>query len=139
MKRPDENAGEFRNDTSKPPRSHDEALSIIRKARERLGKRETRRTPAKELVRDNLPIITELRDRGHRQEDAVLLILEVSNDAHKPDTIRKAIRSVVGDWVASPAAPVAASRSDIHRADQEPIGKRIEPIAADEDEGGLVL
>ena len=139
MKHPDENAGEIRNDTPKPPRSHDEALSIIKKARERLGKRDTRRTPAQQLVRDNLTVITELRDRGHRQEDAVLLILEVSKDAHKPDTVRKAIRSVVGDWVVPAVDPVAASHPEVSRVDQEAVGARNEPTIADEHEGGLVL
>ena len=139
MKHPDENAGEFRNATSKPPRSHDEALSIIQKRRKRLGKTDTRRIPAQQLVRDNLTVITELRDRGHRQEDAVLLILEVSEDAHKPDTVRKAIRSVVGDWVVPAVDPVATPHPEVPRVDQEAVGARNVPTTADENEGGLVL
>ncbi|BBC72651.1 hypothetical protein AEB_P1783 [Altererythrobacter sp. B11] len=139
MKDATTNAGQIRNDTPKPPRSHDEALSIIRKARQRLGKRDIRRIPAQQLVRDNLTVITELRDRGHRQEDAVLLILEVSSDAHKADTVRKAIRAVVGDWVMSGVDSVTASQSVVPRADQEQVGVRNEPTIADDNEGGLVL
>lgn len=139
MKDATTNPGEFRNDTPKPPRSHDEALSIIEKARRRLGKRDIRRIPAQQLVRNNLTVITELRDRGHRQEDAVLLILEVSNDAHKPDTVRKAIRSVVGDWVVPAVDPVAASHPEVPCVDQEAVGARNEPTIADDNEGGLVL
>ena len=81
-----------------PPRSFEETVAIIAKARKRLGRTLSRRTTARRLVLDNLPIIEDLRERGYKQEDAVLLILELTNDAHKPDTIRKAIAAELGPW-----------------------------------------
>lgn len=139
MKDATRNAGEFRNNTCKPPRSHDEALSIIREARERRGKPDINRVPAQQLVRDNLTIITELRDRGHRQEDAVLLILEVSHDAHKPDTIRKAIRAIVGDWVVAPPPRVSPTIKSEIATNPNGASAGHEPAPVDEDEGVTVL
>lgn len=81
-----------------PPRSFEETIAIIEKARKRLGRTLSRRTTARRLVLDNLPIIEDLRERGYKQEDAVLLILELTKDAHKPDTIRKAIAAELGPW-----------------------------------------
>tara|TARA_R110002072_G_scaffold38314_20_gene111041 strand:+ start:17522 stop:17974 length:453 start_codon:yes stop_codon:yes gene_type:complete len=92
-----------------PPRSIEETLELIEKARKRLGRTLSRRTTAHRLVLDNLAIIGELRELGHRQEEAVLLILELSDDAHKPDTIRKAVRAVVGDWVKIPTGKTLES------------------------------
>mgnify|MGYP003114495936 CR=1 FL=1 len=75
-----------------------DAQDIIRRQREAHGKPVTYRPRAIDLVRNNEPVIRQLRDAGYKQEDAVLLLLDLGHDGHKPDTLRKAIAGVVGPW-----------------------------------------
>ena len=76
---------------------HD-AEEIIRRQRKALGKPANYRPRALDLVRNNEMVIRQLRDAGYKQEDAVLFLLELGDEGHKPDTLRKAIASVLGPW-----------------------------------------
>lgn len=117
---------ECRGEPYDPPRSIEETVAIIEKARKRLGRTLSRRTTARRLVLDNLPIIEDLRERGYKQEDAVLLILELTNDAHKPDTIRKAIAAELGPWSNSvdyAAEPVATPEAKVDNPADAKVGE----------------
>lgn len=76
----------------------EDAQEIITQGRLHRGKPARDRDRAVDAVRNKLPIIRQLRAAGHKQEDAVILILELTDDAHRPDTIRKAIAAVLGPW-----------------------------------------
>ena len=76
-----------------------DAEEIIRRQRAARGKPPLKLTPlAIDLVRNNEPVIRQLREAGYKQEDAVLLLLDLGEESHKPDTLRKAIASVLGAW-----------------------------------------
>lgn len=75
-----------------------DAEEIIRRQRKALGKPIKSIPKAIDLVRDNEPVIRQLRAAGYKQEDAVLLLLELGNESHMPDTLRKAIAAVLGPW-----------------------------------------
>jgi len=92
-----------------------DAEEIIRRQREAHGKPVNYRPRAIDLVRHNEPVIRQLRDAGYKQEDAVLLLLELGNDGHQPDTLRKAIAAVIGAWSKAsedPAPPVDVAEPD---------------------------
>ena len=80
-----------------------DAKEIIRRQREAHGKPVNDRPRAIDLVRNNEPVIRQLRDAGYKQEDAVLLLLDLGDERHKPDTLRKAIASVLGSWCSNEA------------------------------------
>ena len=75
-----------------------DAEDIIRRQRIDKGKPPSCRPRAVDLVRNNEPIIRQLRDAGYKQEDAVLLLLDLGHEGHQPDTLRKALASVLGPW-----------------------------------------
>ena len=83
------------------------AAAIIERQRRNRGKPLSRSPRAIDLVHDNLDVIKQLRDADYRQEDAVLLLLDLGNDAHKPDTLRKAIAAALGPWVQASRLPMA--------------------------------
>lgn len=88
-----------------------DAEEIIRRQRAARGK-PLKTTPlAIDLVRRHTPVIRQLREAGYKQEDAVLLLLELGEESHKPDTLRKAIASVLGAW-SSQAQDVAEVSAD---------------------------
>ena len=75
-----------------------DAEDIIRRQRQALGKPARSKPRAVDLVLNNEPVIRQLREAGYKQEDAVLLLLELGGENHKQDTLRKAIASVLGPW-----------------------------------------
>ena len=75
-----------------------DAVDIIRSKRLELGKPARSRPRAVDLVLNNEPVIRQLREAGYKQEDAVLLLLELGGENHKQDTLRKVIASVLGPW-----------------------------------------
>lgn len=75
-----------------------DAEEIIRRQRKALGKPARSKPRAVDLVLNHEPVIRQLREAGYKQEDAVLLLLELGGENHKPDTLRKAIASVLGPW-----------------------------------------
>jgi hypothetical protein len=102
-----------------------DAEEIIRRQRKAHGKPVSYRPRATDLVRDNEPVIRQLRDAGYKQEDAVLLLLELGNDGHQPDTLRKAIAAVLGAWSKAseePAPHVDVAEPDYQHVDASSIG-----------------
>ena len=91
-----------------------EADAIVRRRREAMGKPLHDRPKAADLVRENLELIETMREAGYRQEDVVLLLLDVSDDAHKPDTLRKAIAASLGPWVQTNQEAATASTAEAH-------------------------
>lgn len=99
-----------------------EAEDIIRCKRKALGKPAHSRPRAVDLVLNNEPVIRELRDAGYKQEDAVLLLLELGGENHKQDTLRKAIASVLGPWcspVDHTAEAIATPKPEDNPSDAE--------------------
>lgn len=111
------------------------ALAVIEEARNRLGKPKRTRVLARTLVRENKSVITGLREIGESQEAAVLYLLQISDDAHKADTLRKAIRAEVGEWQATQTVPVREPSPRSERGEAPP-QLEAEPSNS---EGGLVL
>ena len=74
------------------------AEEIIRRQRKAFGKPARSKPRAVDLVFKNEPVIRQLREAGYKQEDAVLLLLAIGGENHKPDTLRKAIAAVLGPW-----------------------------------------
>lgn len=89
-----------------------EADEIVRRRRKEMGKPLHDRPKAADLVHENLALIETMREAGYRQEDVVLLLLDVSDDAHKPDTLRKAIAASLGPWVQTNQEPATASTDE---------------------------
>lgn len=88
------------------------AAAIIERQRRNRGKPLSRSPRAIDLVHENLDVIKQLRDADYRQEDAVLLLLDLGNDAHKPDTLRKAIAAALGPWVQTKQEPTTGSTAE---------------------------
>lgn len=80
------------------PSSIERIEDIVRQGREKRDLPCNNRMSADEWVERLAPAIRLLQNSGHRQEDAVILVLELSGDAHRPDTIRKAIAKAIGRW-----------------------------------------
>lgn len=102
-----------------------DAEEIIRRQREAHGKPVSYRPRAIDLVRHNEPVIRQLRNAGYKQEDAVLLLLELGNEGHQPDTLRKAIAAVLGSWSTAskePAQAVDAAKPNDQHVDASSIG-----------------
>ena len=95
-----------------------DAEEIIRRQRKALGKPARSKPRAVDLVLNNEPVIRQLREAGYKQEDAVLLLLAIGGENHKPDTLRKAIAAVVGPW--SNPVDHAAGAFDTSRAEDNP-------------------
>ncbi|MCF8883434.1 hypothetical protein L5849_12055 [Erythrobacter sp. SN021] len=99
-----------------------DAEEIIRRQRKALGKPARSKPRAVDLVLNHEPVIRQLRESGYKQEDAVLLLLELGGENHKPDTLRKAIASVLGPWsnpVDHTAEAIATPEADDNPSDAE--------------------
>lgn len=95
-----------------------DAEEIIRRQRQALGKPDRSKPRAVDLVLNNEPVIRQLREAGYKQEDAVLLLLAIGGENHKPDTLRKAIAAVLGPW--SNPVDHAAGAFDTSKAEDDP-------------------
>lgn len=104
-----------------------DAEEIIRRQRAARGKPPLKITPlAIDLVRNNEPVIRQLREAGYKQEDAVFLLLDLGEESHKPDTLRKAIAAVLGPWsnpVDHAADPVATPEAKVDSPADAEVGE----------------
>ncbi|MEP2726657.1 hypothetical protein [Roseibium sp.] len=103
-----------------------DAEEIIRRQRKALGKPIKPTPKAIDLVCENEVVIRQLRTAGYKQEDAVLLLLELGNESHMPDTLRKAIAAVLGPWINPNGHTAEAAEATTPSEIAPPVKSRVE-------------